>query len=264
MVAGGLTIRAGMAHVAHQLIALDGRVIVVTGAASGIGRATALLLGRLGATVVAADRDCAGLEQLRKDGAQHGADIRVVEVDVASAESVRAMVAVAEAAGCLRGVVNSAGIAPAEPALEITPESWQRVLDVNLTGTYLVCRASAEVMRAHGRGGSIVNVSSSASEFGSRDLAHYSATKAGVVALAKSLAREWGGFGIRVNCIGPGAIDTPLYWASPRANTNVETLPIARLGQPDDVARAALFFLSEMSPWVTGQYLLVNGGSYMR
>jgi NAD(P)-dependent dehydrogenase (short-subunit alcohol dehydrogenase family) len=248
----------------QELVALGGRVVVVTGAASGIGRATACLVAELGATVVAGDRDGDGLSRLADEARQLDRDVRVVEVDVASHDSVAALIAVARDAGRIQGVVNSAGIAPYSPALEISPESWQRVLDVNLTGTYAVCRAAAEAIRDHGHGGSMVNISSSASEFGSRDLAHYSAAKAGVVALTKTLAREWGEFGVRVNAVGPGAIDTPLYWASARTNTNVATLPIARIGQPDDVARAAVFFLSEMSSWITGQYLLVNGGSYMR
>jgi NAD(P)-dependent dehydrogenase (short-subunit alcohol dehydrogenase family) len=119
----------------------------------------------------------------------------------------------------------------------MAPSSWQRVLDVNLTGTYLVCRAATEAIRHHGRGASIANIASSVSEFGSPDLAHYySASKAGVVAPTKSLAREWGPLGIRLNGIGPGGIDTPLYWATPTRNTVVEALPIPRLGQPDDVA----------------------------
>jgi NAD(P)-dependent dehydrogenase (short-subunit alcohol dehydrogenase family) len=213
---------------------------------------------------VAADRDAAGLDRLRKEGEQQGAEIVVTVVDVTNEADVVAMVCVARSLGPLRGVINSAGIAPRVPALEMPPATWQRVLDVNLTGTFLVCRAAAEAIRDHGMGGSIVNVGSTASEFGPAHLAHYSASKAGVVALTKSLAREWGPLGIRVNGVGPGAVDTPLYRATPRPNTDVATLPIARLGQPDDVARAAVFFLSDLSAWITGQYLLVIGGSIMR
>jgi len=241
---------------------LTGKVVAVTGAASGIGRATAVLAAQSGARVLAGDLDDAGLEELR-----NAAAMRTARLDVSDPDSVQTFIDTATSElGGLDGLVTSAGTTRPSPAVDMRLADWERVLAVNLTGTFLCVQAAARAMLAAGSPGSVVTISSSLAVTGQRQGAHYAASKAGVIALTKTFALELGPRRIRVNNIAPGATESPLL----RRTVTDEFLeqwiaraPLGRLGDPDDHARCACFLLSEDSSWITGQTFHVNGGSIM-
>lgn len=234
---------------------LAGRRIVVTGAASGIGRAVAELFLEAGAQVAALDR-----QRPQPFARDQGL---ALQADVTDPAGVQAAVdEAARAFGGLDGLVNAAGISNTDWADQVSLEDWRRVLDVNLTGTFTVCRACLAHLRAAG-GGTIVNLSSGQglSPFPRRSA--YAASKAGVIALSKSIAMEWAP-SIRVNTICPGAVDTPMV----RAGYSEEVLrtqvglryALGRIGQPLEIAQAALYLSSAESSFVTGIVLAVDGG----
>ena len=244
------------------------RTVAVTGGASGIGRAVVLLAARAGAHVVSGDTNASAAEELQADADRDGLRVRSVRLDVTDASSIESFVEVAAGQpALLHGLVCSAGVAPDASFLEMSEELWDRVIDVNLTGTFRVTQRVARALVAGGIGGSIVTLGSANGTTGAANLAHYSATKGGVLALTKTMARELGMHGIRVNCASPGGgISTPLYWSrtTPEyAEERVAGLPLPRLGEPDDLAAAIVFLLSDLSPWITGQNFQVNGGSLM-
>jgi NAD(P)-dependent dehydrogenase (short-subunit alcohol dehydrogenase family) len=194
-----------------------------------------------------------------------------VEVDVSDRGQVNAAVdQVHEALGPVHILVTSAGISGFEPFLEITQESWDRVIAVNLAGTFNCVQAMIADMVEAGWG-RIVLISSSAAQRGAPRMAHYSSSKAALFGLTKSLALEFGKAGITVNCVPPNAIDTPmLRWAVEAGYTGGGSIeeqgavrPVGRIGQPEDIAAACAFFASEEASYVTGQILGVNGGGYM-
>jgi NAD(P)-dependent dehydrogenase (short-subunit alcohol dehydrogenase family) len=242
---------------------LDGRCVVVTGGGSGIGLATSLLAAGRGATVVAADRDADGLARLA--GAAASLDVTTVRCDVSDAGSVGELFAAAAGTGKpLRGLANCAGITADRPFDELSPEHWEQVLGVNLTGSYLVARAGALAMGPDG--GSIVLVGSGTTNTPTAGLAHYTASKAGVIGLSRALAKELGGRGIRVNTVSPGPIDTPLLRArmsDEAVAQRARTALLGRLGRPQDVALMIGFLLGDQSGWITGQTINVNGGTAM-
>ena len=241
---------------------LAGRRVLVTGAASGIGLATARLFQREGARVAMLDRDGATLTKAAGDGAA------TLVCDVAEEGQVRAAVAQAAVAlGGLDGVVNSAGIDLMRPFEQMTAAEWARVMAVDLTGPMLVCHAALPALRQAGRG-TIVNIASGA---GLRPLEHrtaYCAAKAGLVMFGKTLAVDLAADRIRVNAICPGIIDTPLFrssWAGaadPEAELAriLERYVIQRPGEPEEIAQAALYLTSDESSFVTGAALAVDGG----
>jgi NAD(P)-dependent dehydrogenase (short-subunit alcohol dehydrogenase family) len=246
---------------------LDAVTVAVTGGASGIGRAAAVLAAQSGARVVAGDLNDELLADLDAEAKARGLSIEGVHLDVSDADSVAEFVAAADARSDLFGVVNSAGISPDSPGLDMPLSLWHKVLDVNLTGTFLVCQLSGRAMVHHGRGGSIVNIGSAVGTSGSAVLPHYAASKGGVVSLTRSFAKELGPHDIRVNCVSPGgAVNTPLMWSrvtEEYVQQRVAGLPLARLGQPEDLAYCIGFLLSGLSAWITGQNIQVNGGSLM-
>lgn len=242
---------------------LAGRSVIIAGAASGIGRATALLLARSGATVVAGDVNGQLLADLAVEAEQESLSVRTAHLDVTDQATIDAAVALADAEGRLVGAVDAAGIAPQCKAVDITPQFWMRVMDVNLTGAFLLARTVARAITARSGTGSIVIVASTSALNGGSEHAAYTASKGGLIAMSKSLAREWGPLGIRVNCVSPGPVDTPLYWAQGSRVEAVHALPLARIGQPDDLAMSIGFMLTEWSSWTTGQNLNVNGGAVM-
>lgn len=263
---------------------LAGRVALVTGGSSGIGRACAERYAEEGAHVVLADRDVArGTEAAAALRAKTNARILFVPVDVADEASVEAMVnAVLDELGVIDTVLAAAGVASAsyvsgapraqsaDPAsrqlINLPVADWQRVLDVNLTGVMLTDRAVASRMVAAGRPGTIVNIASSAARIALPGSADYCVSKAGVVMLTQVLAAELMPFNIRVNAIGPGFIETPMTQAM-REDPEGQALmlamtPMRRLGTPREMANAALYLACDESSYTTGHTLYPNGGMF--
>ncbi len=241
---------------------LGGRPAFVTGGGSGIGRAVAELLAAAGARVTVADLDAEAAESVAAGIVARGGGAAAVELDVTSSASCgRAAAAVHDALGPVRILVNCAGVWTIGPFGELPSEHWRRDVEVDLLGTLAVTHALLQQMRH--AGGSIVNMSSAAGRVGERGLVAYSAAKAGVIGFTKALAKEVGRDGIRVNCIAPGMTRTPAT-ASQVERLDEATVarlyPLRRLGEPDDIANAVLFLASDLSAWVTGQVLSVDGG----
>ncbi len=247
---------------------LEGRVAIVTGAAQGIGEAIVRRFVREGARVVACDLNLAAVEALCAELAAAGNEVLPHGADVSSSDDVRRM---AEAAlktfGHVDILINNAGISPKKPFLEYTEEDWDAVHSVNLKGGFLCVRAVVEQMMAR-RYGRIVNVASASWRSGSfRGGAGvpYVASKAGVIGMMRSLTQALGTYGITVNTIAPGPTVTPMTdtWLPPRQKEVVARIPLGRLGQPEDVANAALFLASDEASYITGVCLDVNGGMVM-
>jgi NAD(P)-dependent dehydrogenase (short-subunit alcohol dehydrogenase family) len=248
-----------------------GKTALVTGAASGIGRATARALAREGAAVLVADLDLPGAERVVAEIAEAGGAARAARCDVTRADEVDAMVRAALDAfgGRLDCAVNNAGItAPGGLVHQIAPADWERQLAVNLTGGYLCLRAELPVMRAQ-RAGAIVNVASGAGLVGTPGLAHYCASKHGLLGLTKTAAIENAALGVRVNALCPGSTDTPmLREAMDRSEATrkliLSSIPSGRLGTPEEVAEAAVWLCSDRASYVSGQSLLVDGCAVAR
>ena len=247
---------------------LDGKVAIVTGAASGIGRASARLFAEEGAKVVLADWDEEKGRQAAEEISQSGGTATFVKVDVSQPEDAEAMVRTAlESYGRLDVLFNNAGIeGEQKPTADCSLENWDRVISINLKGVFLGMKYGIPAM-LKGGGGSIINTASTAGLAGWPALPAYSASKGGVIQLTKTAALEYARKGIRVNAICPGGIWTALVerftaGLSPEAiQKNVEAAhPIGRFGQPEEVARLALFLASDDSSFCTGAPFLVDGG----
>lgn len=251
---------------------LHGKVAVITGAASGIGRSATGLFFAAGATVVAFDRHEAGLAALRES---HGDDLLAVTGDVTSNDDIAGLVAATvERHGRIDVLLNSAGvgtIADVPQEVSDTPDDiWERTLDVNLSGTFRVSRAVIPAMAAGG-GGAIVNLASVLGLAGLAGAVSYSASKGGVIAITRTIALEGAPLGIRANVLAPGFIETPMVTEylpkledPEQARIDVEAAhALGRLGQPEEVAGAALWLASDAASFVTGAVLPVDGGYLM-
>jgi NAD(P)-dependent dehydrogenase (short-subunit alcohol dehydrogenase family) len=245
---------------------LENKRAVVTGAASGIGAATARLFAAEGARVAALDRDLDGAKAVFADLAAVGAgDHLAHEVDVASTESIdAAFAAVDEAFGGVDVLVNCAGVRGTGSPLEASMEEWRFVIDVNLTGSFYCAQLAARRMADQGEGGSIVNIASTAGLMAVNQRTAYCASKAGVIGLTKSLALDLGDLGIRVNAICPGLTHTgltaPYFEDEAWTEQVVADIPLKRTGQPEDLASAIAFLASDMSGYISGVALPVDGG----
>jgi 2-hydroxycyclohexanecarboxyl-CoA dehydrogenase len=248
---------------------MSGRVAVVTGAASGIGLGVANRLAADGIAVALLDRDGAGVT--RAAGALTGAGLSAVghAVDVADrAELERVFSDVRRALGPITILVTSAGIESFDAVADITPEKWDRILAVNLTGTFTCMQLAVPDMTAEGWG-RIVTISSSSAQSGAPRMAHYVASKGGVIGLTKAFAREFASQGITVNSIPPTIVDTPMARKAagvgnvPSIDVMGSMVPTGRAGTPEDIAAACAFLCSEEAGYITGQLIGVNGGMYI-
>src|SRR4030043_65411 len=244
---------------------LAGRVALVTGAAQGIGKAVALLLARNGADIVVSDINLEKAEETANEISSIGRKALAVKVDVADWNDVERMVGVIlEKFAKIDILVNNAGITRDKLILRMTEEDWDAVLDVNLKGTFHCTKAVVRHM-AKQRSGKIINIASVVGEMGNASQANYSASKAGVIGLTKTIAKEFAQRGININAIAPGYIETPMPEVLPeKVKEELKKLiPMERLGKPEDVAEAVFFLVSEDSNYITGHVLNVNGGIYM-
>jgi 3-oxoacyl-[acyl-carrier protein] reductase len=246
----------------------EGRVVIVTGAAKGIGAVTAQAFGREGARVAALDIDGAGVDRVAADLVARGTDALGLKSDATSASDVRAAVeAVIARWGRVDVLVNNAGGFAVMRTLEDTSEAeWEAVLASNLTSAFLVCKAVLPAMKRQ-RAGRIVNLASVVARGGAvRVPAHYAAAKAGVIALTRMLALEVADLGITVNAVAPGttATDRVLAARTPDDTARVAAaIPLRRLGQPAEIAESILFLASDAASFITGAVLDVNGGQEM-
>src|ERR1700758_4791948 len=253
---------------AARLLSLEGKVAMVTGAASGIGRGISLRLAEMGAFVAVLDiDDVKGREAVAEIEMDGGAAI-FLKCDVRSAAECRhAVETMVERSSKIDILCNCAGIAIRKDIVELTEDEWDRALDVTLKGIYVLSREVVPHMIRAG-GGSIINIGSGWSLKGGPRAASYCAAKGGTVNLTRAMAIDHGKDNIRVNCVCPGDVDTPLLRSEcSQLGEDVQTFmreaanrPLARVGTPDDIANAVLFLASPMSSWITGAALVVDGG----
>jgi NAD(P)-dependent dehydrogenase (short-subunit alcohol dehydrogenase family) len=242
---------------------LAGRVALVTGASSGLGRHFAAMLARAGAAVALAARRLDALEIAVKGIAEAGGRARAIRLDVTDPASVTRAIAEAETLGPIRILINNAGTAAGRSALELPKDEWDRVIETNLTGAFLVAREAGRRMQAHGQGGSIVNIASILGLRGAGQVAAYAASKAGLIHLTQVLALEWARHGIRVNALAPGYIETDLnreYFASEAGQAMIRRIPQRRLGRMEDLDGPLLLLASDASRFMTGSVVTVDGG----
>lgn len=245
------------------------RVAVVTGGASGMGEATCHELGRLGHKIAVLDINGEAAQRVSEELRAEGVTALGVAADVTDRPAVEeAFAKVRSELGPVGILVTSAGLVDFAPFRDITPQSWQRIIDVNLTGTFHCCQVAVADMVTAGWG-RIVMISSSSAQRGSPGMAHYAASKGALISLTKSVAREYASVGITVNNIPPSAIETPMQHQSqaagklPSNETMAQSVPLGHLGTGADIAAAVGFLCSEAAGFITGQVLGVNGGAVM-
>lgn len=243
---------------------LNGRVAVVTGAGSGIGRAIALRLAEDTAKIVVWDINLAGAEETAQLIRDAGGAALALEVDCSDKAAIRAAAARTRAElGPIAILVNNAGIAPFTPFLETDDDLFDKVIRINLRGPWLVTREVLPGMIEAGWG-RVINITSSSVQTGSPMQAHYVSSKGGLVGMTKALALEFAASGVTFNMIPPGFIDTPMLRASPvDVEAFAATLPMKRVGKPEDIAAAAAYLASDEASYITGQVISTNGGRYM-
>ena len=255
-----------------ELFDLRGMGAVVTGGAVGIGKGIARRLAEAGAGVLVADLNSAAAADTATELAEAGYQASPLGADVARpADAERLVQTCVERFGNLKVLVNNAGIYPFSRAETMSEKDWDRVLDVNLKGAFFCAQAAAKAMKASG-GGAVVNIASIDALHPSGNLVHYDASKGGLLMLTRSLAREWAADGIRVNAILPGAIATP---GTASQNQHIDAtgvsieevlktftarIPMARMGEADDIGKVALFLASDASSYMTGAHVVVDGG----
>ncbi len=240
---------------------LKDQAALVTGGGTGIGAATARLLAENGAAVMIADLNAESASATAEAITQAGGRAQAMQADVSQqAEARHAVDKTVEAFGRIDILINNAGITRDASAIKMTPEQWDAVIGVNLSGVFYCSQVAAAHMREQGYG-RIVNASS-ISGFGNFGQSNYSATKAGLVGLTRTMAIEWGRYGITVNAIAPGYIQTSMTDAIPDdiREASIKRIPMGRVGQPEDIARIYLFLASPETSFVTGALIVADGG----
>ena len=241
------------------------RSVIVTGGASGIGRATALLLARNGARVFVGDVDFVRGQALAEEAAKDGLHIDTLGLELTDPNSIADFAAAVHArVERVDALVNGAGWDRSQPFMENSPEMWDRLIAINLMGAVRLARAVLPPMIAAGQG-KIVNISSDAGRVGSMGETVYAAAKGGLIAFTKSLAREMARHRINVNCVCPGPTDTPLFHANPERlkDALIRAIPFRRLAAPEEIAETVMFFVGPRTDYITGQVLSVSGGLTM-
>ena len=241
---------------------LKDKNIIVTGASGGIGNSIVKKLNESGANILASGTRVEKLEELKKNFE----NIKILKFDISQSHKIEEFIenATIELGGSLDGIVNNAGITQDNLAIRMSLDEWQKVININLTSTFLMSKFAIKKMLKN-KSGKIVNITSVVGHTGNLGQANYTASKAGIVAMSKSLAIEYAKKNINVNCISPGFIKTAM---TDKINDKfkeviVSKIPSARLGEPDDIANAVLFLSSDQSDYINGETIHVNGGMYM-
>jgi len=241
---------------------LENKNIIVTGASGGIGNSIIKKLNEAGANVLATGTKIEKLEELKKNFE----NIKILKFDISQSEKIEEFIdnATNELGGSLEGIVNNAGVTQDNLAIRMNLEEWQKVININLTSTFLMSKFAIKKMLKN-KSGKIVNITSVVGHTGNLGQANYTASKAGIVAMSKSLAIEYAKKNINVNCISPGFIKTAMTDKIDEKFKEViiSKIPSARLGEPDDIANAVLFLSSDQSSYINGETIHVNGGMYM-
>ena len=241
---------------------LEKKNIIVTGASGGIGNAIIKKLSDAGANILASGTRIEKLEELKKNFE----DIKILKFDISQSDKIEEFIenATSDLGGSLDGIVNNAGITQDNLAIRMSLDEWQKVININLTSTFLMSKFAIKKMLKN-KSGKIVNITSVVGHTGNLGQANYTASKAGIVAMSKSLAIEYAKKNIKINCISPGFIKTAMTDKidDKFKEAIVSKIPSARLGEPDDIANAVLFLSTEQSNYINGETLHVNGGMYM-
>ena len=241
---------------------LENKNIIVTGASGGIGNAIIKKLNKAGANILASGTRIEKLEELKKNFE----NIKILRFDISQSEKIEEFIenATDELGGSLDGIINNAGITQDNLAIRMSLEEWQKVININLTSTFLLSKFAIKKMLKN-KSGKIVNITSVVGHTGNLGQANYTASKAGIVAMSKSLAIEYAKKNININCISPGFIKTAMTDKIDEKFKEIiiSKIPSARLGEPEDIANAVLFLSSEKSDYINGETLHVNGGMYM-
>ena len=241
---------------------LEKKNIIVTGASGGIGNAIIKKLSEAGANILASGTRIEKLEELKKNFE----GLKILKFDISQSGKIEEFIenATSELGGSLDGIVNNAGITQDNLAIRMSLDEWQKVININLTSTFLISKFAIKKMLKN-KSGKIVNITSVVGHTGNLGQANYTASKAGIVAMSKSLAIEYAKKNININCISPGFIKTAMTDKIDDKFKEVilSKIPSARLGEPDDIANAVLFLSSDQSNYINGETLHVNGGMYM-
>ena len=241
---------------------LENKNIIVTGASGGIGNAIIKKLYEAGANILASGTRIEKLEELKNNFE----NIKILKFDISQSEKIEEFIenATNELGGTLDGIVNNAGITQDNLAIRMSLDEWQKVININLTSTFLMSKFAVKKMLKN-KSGKIVNITSVVGHTGNLGQANYTASKAGIIAMSKSLAIEYAKKNINVNCISPGFIKTAMTDKidDKFKEAIISKIPSAKLGEPNDIANAVLFLSSEQSNYINGETLHVNGGMYM-
>ena len=241
---------------------LENKNIIVTGASGGIGNAIIKTLNEAGANILASGTKIEKLEELKNNFKK----VKILKFDISQSDKIEEFIenATSELGGSLDGIVNNAGITQDNLAIRMSLDEWQKVININLTSTFLMSKFAIKKMLKN-KSGKIVNITSVVGHTGNLGQANYTASKAGIVAMSKSLAIEYAKKNININCISPGFIQTAMTDKidDKFKEVIISKIPSARLGKPDDIANAVLFLISDQSSYINGETIHVNGGMYM-